>query len=223
MGGAIHWFNDRAVIEGKVEPDLSLSTGGEIEDGQMKWIGVEATSKLQLTLSLILKAVENLTASAYGGGEPKAVLHVPPEPSLVKELAFKIFTGVKLKAWRFERSFEASHEWKYEPTALLAANDYRMTYITDSGWHPVPRDYAADTKTYAIFRANDAPFSLLGNTGLLSTQETRIAENVYPYSEPAIASDGATMLLWVHDDISKPIMQGENAVKVKLDSTERIR
>ncbi len=220
VGAVIRWFNERAVAQAQIQPGLNLILNFYGDPSGLKWESGTGTGKVRLTLSLILQALKNyLTAETYGGGEPSLTLQAPPNPSYLKRVATELFAGLKLKVWRWERKFEASYEWSYAPggvSSLDASAIPGVRTLTVSGWQPIPRDYLADPATYAVFRANERPLRL-GNSlatlgsgvGLLATEENTIATNVFPDGHPAIAADGSLLLLWVHDDVSKPLMQGE--------------
>jgi hypothetical protein len=183
-------------------------------------------------LAIILEAIEGLSAEGYGGGESAITVQAPPDPSYLRKLIVRLFTGVKLKAWCWESDpLETSYQCVYEPgdpsspwcsrdtgnaSSLEGIQLSDIHTLTDAGWHPIPRDYASDPATYAVFRANEHPLRLggglsaiNGGLGLLATDENTISTNVFPESHPAIAADGSVLLLWVHDDTSKPLMQGE--------------
>ncbi|RMD68295.1 MAG: hypothetical protein D6819_09700, partial [Gammaproteobacteria bacterium] len=222
VGSLIRWFNKRAELKALIEPGLNVETSFSSTSSGWQWKGLTGGANVRLTLSLILNVIKKgLTAEAYGGGEPSVTFQVPPAPSYLKKLAAELFAGLKLKAWRFKKTFEASYTWSYSPsgtTALAATAPAGIRTLTVSGWQPIPRDYAADPTTYAVFRANEKPLHLagdvtalrsLGPLGVQATEENRIASNVFPESHPAIGADGNVLLLWVHDDTSRPLMQGE--------------
>ncbi len=219
IGNIIRWFNEKAELKVTIKPSVNAEATFAATSSGWEWERITGGAKVRLTLSLIFDVLDDsLSATAYGGGEPSITLQVPPAPSYLKEVAAKLFVGLKLKVWRFEDEFEASYKWFYSPsgtTSLSATEPAGTRTLSVSGWHPIPRDYAADPKTYAVFRANEKPLHLagdvqaLGAVGIQATEENLIAANVFPESHPAVAADGNVLLLWVHDDSSRPLMQGE--------------
>lgn len=221
VGELIRWFNEKAELQAEVQPGLSTEAAFKSTSSGWKWESISGGAKVRLTLSLILDIIKNgLSATAYGGGEPSIQLQVPPDPSYLEEVAAELFAGIKIKVWRFEKPFEASYTWSYAPGAssLALAGPAGIRTSVTTGWHPIPRDYAANPLTYAAFHANESPLRLTGqgealqpaaSTGVQATEENLVASNVFPDSHPAIAADGETVLLWVHDDTTKPLMQGE--------------
>jgi hypothetical protein len=213
VGSIVKWFNKRAELEAKFEPGVSAEAHFHTTPAGWRWKGIVGGARARVTLSLILDILKDmLSATAYGGGEPSIELQVPPDPPYLKQVAAQLFAGLKLTVWRFEQTYEASYEWSYAPgggAALSATQPAGLHTLTVTNWHPIPRDYAADPHTYALFRANERPLHLAAGAGTLSTEENLIASNVFPFAHPAIAADGDVLLLWVHDDTGKPLMQGE--------------
>jgi hypothetical protein len=220
VGPVVCWFNERAITQAKIQPGLELAFNFLADRSGLHWESGTGKGKIRITLSLILQAIKDfITAEAYGGGEPSITLQAPPNPSYLKKLAAEIFAGLKLKVWRWERRFEGSYEWSYAPggsSSLTAAEMAGIRTLAITDWYPIPRDYGANLATYSRFQANEQPLHLgsspagpLGGPGLLATEENLISSNVFPESHPAIAADGNVLLLWVHDDITKLLMQGE--------------
>ena len=218
VGPVIRWFNERAMMEGKLSPAVGLTARFRSTQEGWKWEGLTGMARVRATLALILNVISNkLTAEAYGGGEPRAEFQVPPQPSYLKRVALQLLAGVKLKIWRFQHTFEAAHQWSFSPggtssQAILVEGETQI--IPLSGWRPIPRDYASRPEEYAVFRANEKLLrpngsEALARPGIQATDETLIASNVFPESHPALAANGNVLLLWVHDDVSKPLMQGE--------------
>ena len=219
VGPVIRWFNERAKIEGDLSPAVDLTARFHSTQEGWKWDSLTGMAKVRATLALILEVLSNeLTAKVYGGGEPRVEFQVPPQPSYLKKVALQILAGVELTVWRFQHTFEAVHEWYYSPggaSSQMALGEGGTRIIKINDWHPIPRNYATQSEKYAVFRANEKPIRLAGRPealarlGIQATEENLIASNVFPESHPVIAADGNVLLLWVHDDISKPLMQGE--------------
>ena len=148
------------------------------------------------------------SVSAYIGGTPAITLQAPPDPSYLKSVSAQLMAGAKVVVWRFEHDFSYEHEWSYpsgnqdQPAPLAQQSEGTPQ------WQIISRDYARDPGSYSLFRA-DAPAVQVQHAAL-ATDEKLIAANIYPYAEPALAVSGTqALLLWTHDDVSKPVMQGE--------------
>jgi len=209
VGTVIQWFNRKANVEGTIEPAVDAILRFRNGNTGLEWNGVNGGGSVKLQLALVLDLITNgLTAQVYGGGEPSITLQVPPSPSYLKEVAAKLLAGVELQVWRFKTSVEASHEWSYSPGGLSVAGAPGVTRSESGIWHPIGREYAWDSSSYAVFwPAHDGKTAALADNG--ATVETLIASNVYPYANPALAVRDVAMLLYTHDDVAKPLMQGE--------------
>jgi hypothetical protein len=146
--------------------------------------------------------------------------------------------GAKFRAGWFERQAKGSIEWKYPPTAAAMARGLRGLTVSD--WRLIGH---AATKDYATFRAQpdkhqafappppqswgeSAPFppELGGQGGLSATTAitSLLVSNVYTYPEPSLAVQpvtGDALLLWVHDDIAKPVGQAQEIAFSRWDGS----
>lgn len=213
IGGVIAWFNDKARVELKVSPEVGVDANFESTPDGWRWKGLTGDISVEMMLSMILDVMKDaLSATVYGGGEPSMTLQAPPDPSYLKELAFKLFGGVKWTVWRFSEEYEVSYTWDYQPGELrTAAPELATVWGRASGWHIMPRDYAAAPERYATFLGNSpsaGAWTAAGDDGA-PTSELLLASNVFPESHPALATGPQLLLLWVHDDTAKPLMQGE--------------
>jgi hypothetical protein len=220
IGSNIRRLNERAYAQAKAEPELELAFNRRSKEDQSgwEWENGEGTGRVKLTLALILEVIKGLGIEGYGGGEPSITLQAPPNPSFLKEIVGKLFVGYKIKKWSFENKQEVSFQWSYRPgSAMLDASaSSGMHPLSKIGWYPIPRDYVVNPATYSVFQASNRSLQLGGGTAALenglaalATEEMPIATNVFPDGHPAIAADGSLFLVWVHDDIAKPLMQGE--------------
>jgi hypothetical protein len=151
-----------------------------------------------------------IDAEAKIGGEPRLSLKVPAP--YFKEFAFIIFAKAKATLFGYQcpefTVFE--HEDTYPPK--MGMQNMRIIETSSGEWKPVPRDYA--TPDYAKFTGSKSNLKMLGLSTLtlnaLGAQESSIVENVFPYASPSIATDNNSnaIMVWTHDDIDKPQIQG---------------
>jgi len=134
--------------------------------------------------------------------------------------------GAKFRAGWFEREAKGSIEWKYPPTAGVMASGLRDLTVSD--WRLIGHAHAPD---YATFRAAQttqqafasrtaqlAPLALSATTTITSV----LVSNVYTYPEPSLAVQpvaGDALLLWVHDDIAKPVGQAQEIAFSRWDGS----
>ena len=124
--------------------------------------------------------------------------------------------GAKFRVGWFVQEAKGEIAWTYPPAGRAIAavpND-----LTISDWRLIGHNAAQD---YATFRAMPGRQQAFASAmaGLqpadLTAQATVtsvLVSNVYTYPEPALAVNPATdhaLLLWVHDDIAKPVGQAQ--------------
>lgn len=229
VGSIIKKFNEKAYAQATAEPGLELAFNfhNKADNSGLEWENGEGTGKVKLVLTIIIDILKNkLSAEGYGGGAPSITLQAPANPSYLKEIALELFSGLKLKVWRWENEWNASYKTSYQPgqnnTQLASASPETLA-LTHTGWQPIPRHYGVEAANYAVFQANQQSQNSLSaqgeGLGAFSTQETLISANVFPDGHPAIAVNGSTLLLWNHDDTSKPLMQGEEIYYSRYNGT----
>lgn len=207
LGSIVRWFNSKAVAKATIEPTIGGALNIASGDDGLEWQSSTISAKIKLTLAAALNIVKNgLTAEIFGGGQPSATYQVPADPSYLKELAIKFFGGVKLKVWRYERQYSGSYSWKHEQQRQ---DLFLQPSLSHSQWQPIPRDYL-ESPNYATFTANQKRIQVLPDVLNQQVTEDRLIFNTFSDGHPDIATEGNTdIVVWVHDDINKPIMQGE--------------
>ncbi len=207
VGRLVQWFNERAQVEGAIEPQIQIETRFRDVEDHLRFDSGTGTGKIKLMLTLSLEVFDWLKAAIFGGGEPRVVVQVPAaEPwGYLQEIAIRLFAGLRLTVWRFEGEWERGITCSL-PTAGCQSDEGEE--LLAPTWRLLPRDYAGPG--YATFVANTphAPPLAVPGSG---TTETPLVLDVYPLADPALAvrDDGARVALWVHDDVSRPIGQGE--------------
>jgi len=124
--------------------------------------------------------------------------------------------GAKFRVAWFEQEAKGSIEWKYPPAAMVAASPLRDLTVSD--WHLIGHSPAKDHATFrgqsdkrqafAPHSAQIEPFGLSAAAAVTSV----LVSNVYTYPEPSLAVQpvaGDALLLWVHDDVAKPVGQAQ--------------
>jgi len=217
VGRLVKWFNSRAQVEGAIEPQMQIETQFKNQGDGLDFDSGTGMGKIKMMLTLSLEVFDWLKAAIYGGGEPRVVVQVPSagQWGYLQEIAIRFFAGLRLTVWRFEG------EWERGVTCSLPAagcqSDEGEAGLLAPAWRLLGRDYAG--ADYARFVAG----SELGAAGHSSpvtppaalvtghTTETPLVLNIYPLADPALAvrADGARVVLWVHDDVSRPIGQSE--------------
>jgi hypothetical protein len=222
VGEPIKWFNEKAKLEATIKPKVELTLGFESKSEGWSWKSATGSASSKMTLALIVDIMENLSASAYGGGTPTVTLQVPADPSYLKEVSAELLAGVELTIFdQWSKSYEKTHTWSYSPsgstTILVQETGTRSSPERD--WRLIGRDYMTDPAQYALFTANQAPQSP-GLASTRATTETQILANVFPYSDLALATSGdQALLLWQHDDPSKPVTQSLDISYTLWDGT----
>jgi len=211
IGDLIKLFNEVAIAKATIEPTLAGAADFESNAAELVWKNSTIDTNLKLTLALILTVIEDISAEIYGGGEPKATYQFPPDPSYLKRIAIEIFAGLRLKVFGIEHHFPATYEWSYSPGGLMVTSAIgKQTLVFETEWRPIPRNYATDATKYSIFQANNSLFKVAEKrTDTSSTTEHILVSNVFPEGHPTLASaNNSLLLLWVHDEANKPVMQG---------------
>jgi hypothetical protein len=129
-----------------------------------------------------------------------------PQTPMLRKCSLLFTGGIRVVILIYEYSTDLlTYEWDLYsasgfPETFLAVPEIQT--IGPDQFRVMPRDYLNATP-YAQFVANEAPFEAVGG-GTMRTQaaiEQRLEQNVFPFSQPAVATALAnTLLTWVHDD-----------------------
>ena len=148
---------------------------------------------------------EVLAIEGYLGGTLNLEGQWPQTPMLRK--CSLLFTGgVRVVVWIFEYSKDLfTYEWDlYEADSGLPGTS--VHWPTLQGFPPdrfelMSRRYL-ENAPYAAFVANVAPLEAVSREpGKTAVVAQRIEQNIFPFSQPAVATAGGnTLLVWVHDD-----------------------
>ena len=126
-----------------------------------------------------------------------------------------IFTGeagYEARILWFSKEHKGQLSWTYPPQASSTA--LNVLNVTETDWGLIAHP---DTPNYASFQARPGTLQAFGATGaslqgvgVTRNAITPLVTSVYTYTEPTLALNPTTdnaMLLWVHDDIRKPVGQ----------------
>ena len=194
------------------EPRIKPSITGEFElretkEGEEGIIaGVTWGDSQKLTLSAAVEAELTSTGvdfmKAGVGAEPSMTLIF--KPFKVEKFGSTVYIWAEVGFGWFSQEYKITKPFYYPKQAgAMAAGPIALIEITD--WHPMDRSYLGED--YAQFAANTVTgVSPLAVTG--PTTETLIVANVFPRADPTLAMRGNEgILIWVHDDPTKPISQ----------------
>lgn len=210
VGNTIKAINERAQVEAKVEPRVNAKASFHSTASGWQWDGLSGGGSAETTLALILELL-GVKAKAYGSGTPSIELQVPADPSYLREAAAELTAGIKFTKWgRVIKEVQAdTYRWSHVPDGAQMKNLIGVQASLVSEGLPISRTYAANPETYSVFRAGTVQ-PLMPSTEAVTAEQELIASNVYPDADPALAVNNTKMLLlWTHDDVNKPQLQGE--------------
>lgn len=233
VGSVVSVFNELAELEARflpaLETDLAFvqETSADGQTSALVWREGAGTMAMGIELALGVDMLDQLGAEAYGGGNPELSLRVPAvEGAVVQGVNLSLYAGVRLYALGMEADYPAAHIWAYTPTDgwtspvtggsggldggsdLVGAPTWRPVRLSGSG-------YGDDAREPGRFVGNQRPFRLSVDAATLAadanaaSEHVRLVTNIYPRSDPALAvTDQGATVVWVHDDETKPAMQG---------------
>ncbi len=211
LGKSYAWFNDFVLIKGSITAQLNGTADFESKNDSLDWKQSEINGQLNGRVSTRTGLEYIGTAEVFGGGEGKMAFQFPASPDHFKSASAEFYYGYRLESWTFEEEIKESHLWQWpEPAPLIQPNTVETT---STGPRPIARDYLDGSTPYAAFVANDL-------TALSSTNETPIATNVFGSGYPDVAAtEGQTILVWTHDDGSKPLMEAQEIYFSRYDGS----
>jgi len=211
VGGLVKWFNNRATVQAAIGPRVEIEAKFKDVNDHLQFDTGTGTGLIDLSLTLTLRVLESLQASVTGGGTPRVVIQVPAQGpwGYLREIAIDLYVKATITVWRFE------DEWKRGITCSLPAGE--CVAGEDKGWAAGPnwrlldRSYAGPG--YAAFVGNAPPVQVQPAMPAVrsASLEMPLVSDVFPLANPALAvrDDGHRLVLWVHDDPTKPLAQGE--------------
>lgn len=203
------WLNDRAKLYIKITPTLSGDFTLAFQP-QFHVAGVQT----QVDFPLELGAQADLwliEGHVYGGLGGRGTFGYSAEDMRIATLQAYGFGGYefRLAGWLLQDR----GDWQlaeYPPESGRLALMFVAPHATPE-WQLIGHNTSKD---YALFQAQPPRFQAFHHTSLTTqtTVTSVLVSNVYTYPEPALAVDpvtGDALLLWVHDDVAKPVGQGQ--------------
>ena len=147
-------------------------------------------------------------AKVYAAGDGTVQFYSPEFSVNPSDFAFDRIiiggeVGAEFEAWRLKKSAKGRIEWVYPEGSLLQG--FALRDLTATDWQMVGRN---DDEPYSWLRDVRAP-QVLAPLSPLTTVSSTLVSNVYTYTQPSLAlrPDDQALLVWVHDDFSKPTNQ----------------
>jgi PKD repeat protein len=209
------WLNDRAKVYIKITPELSGHFTLAFQPGfHVANAGLGLDIPMELGAKADLWVVEG---HIYGGLGGEGTFGYSADDVHIASLRAYGFGGYKFRLTWF--SLEDRGEWQLAEWPA-DSGQMALTFLAPAEapprWHLI--GHIAD-EDYAIFHARPgvrqafAPLDAGPRPTGLAAQTTVtsvLVSNVYTYTEPSLAVDPSTddaLLLWVHDDVAKPVGQ----------------
>ncbi|MFH2093978.1 MAG: CARDB domain-containing protein [Pseudomonadota bacterium] len=202
IGGAVGWFNDRAKIKGTITTGSEMALEVMSATGEIGFNRADIETNAGIGLGMSIEIIEDLEAEVTGGGTGKIFWQVPADPDYFKKLEASLTADIKFSIMGWEWTTGYTHPFVYPGTTTqsMARNipSYTMT--------PVSREFLAYGKyNRPVEFANRSSLDI-GGTG--PTSNYQIIENVFPYSDPAIAEyNGNAVIAYVYLDPEDPVHQ----------------
>ncbi|MBN1381263.1 MAG: carboxypeptidase regulatory-like domain-containing protein [Deltaproteobacteria bacterium] len=200
IGRAIGWFNERAKIKG------SVSAGGETAleimsaTGEIGFNRADVETGVGVGLGTEVNVVDGLEAEIKGGGTGKVLWQVPAAPDYFKQLKTELTGSITLKFLGFEWTEGYTHPYEYPETVTTQST---RTVQSVPVLKPLSRAFLNLGPYNVLTQETQRQTMEIGGAGPLS--DTKIIENVFPYSEPAIAErDGKAVIAYVYLDPDDP-------------------
>ena len=169
----------------------------------LEWEKFTGTAGGKLVFGMTANPTWAVSVQSYGGGGASITLQCPPTPSYLEKVSLNAFFGTKMVAFGFALADEATYEYTFQPAnggrgTVEALTSSRVTQTVPQ-WERLPRASQQDA-AYARFEGDNRSRS--GRSNLL-------VSNVSQQSAPALAGGATPIMVWTHDDVTKPAMQGE--------------
>ncbi len=207
VGRAVGWFNEKAKIKGSITAGAETALEIMSATGEIGFNRADVETGVELKLGMEVDLIDGLDAEVEGGGSGKLFWQVPASPDYFKKLETELAGSATLKFLGFEWTAEYTYPYTYpeeaEPQAM------RRTFSSPA-FRPLSRAFL-DYAPYNVPAPVPVPVQqgqrLPMDTGVAGANtETKIVQNVFPYSEPAIAEhNGYAAIAYVYLDPSKPV------------------
>lgn len=189
IGGAVGWFNNRAKIKGTVSTGSEMALEIMSDKGKVGFNKVDVETNAGIGLGMSIELIDDLDAEITGGGTEKFFWQVPANPGYFKKMEAALTANVTftIMGWKWTSGY--THPFTYPETTAkataLGLPSYTMTSISrDFLTHgEYNRPMALSTRSTLDISGND------------TQRGTQVIENVFPYSNPAIAEDSGNVAI----------------------------
>ena len=214
IGGAIGWFNERAEIKGSISSGSEMALEIMSATGEIGFNRADVETSSGIGLGLGIDIIENLSAEVSGGGTAKVFWQVPAAPDYFKKLETELTANITFSFLGFEWTTGYTHPFTYPETEPLAVRIPLSTPVL----RPVSRDFLKkEPYNVQAFPGYRLP---MGVGGAGPRSDHKIIENVFPYSQPAIALDnGNAAIVYVYLDPNDPVHQDTEIYYTLFDGT----
>jgi len=196
---------DKAKLGMVISPGIDLLLNF-INDNGLAFESTEIGAEIGLKLFLKLEIIKSISAVLYGGGEIGVTFQVPSDPDFLKALEAALFAGVEVKVWLYHEKFEGKFSWTYPEERFAVVRNSSFPEITqDVSLKPIEPDFI---KFGQYMRSARNMIEGLRTAGNDNPKSYNILENVYRYSEPAIAEkDGTSVITFVYYDANDELLR----------------
>jgi hypothetical protein len=224
IGKRLEAFDGATKLSAKITVTIYATNIKIIRDinGDLDFEAANPKIKVAIELASKTKLSENVKFTASFGGEAAATLQLPADPDLLEKFEGKVYGKLSLRAWGFSFDTEVAYKDCYGsksscPPSLASAA--ATTY--DAGWRWAPRTYV--TNSYAEFAGARPPTRDISRSNASLAKQTLVS-NAYPDAEPGLVVWGDApaqhaLLVWSHDDTTKPLGLGTDLVYSLFDGT----
>jgi len=196
---------DKAKLGLIISPAMNLLLSF-INDNGLAFENTEIGAGIGLKLFLKLEIIKSVSAVLYGGGEIGMTFQIPFDPDFLKELEAALFAGVEVKVWLYHETFEGRFTWTYpdEGSAVVRSSSFPKN-LQDVSLKPIEPNFIKFGQYMRFGRSMIEGPRTAGND---NPKIYNILENVYRYSEPAIAEDnGTSVITFVYYDTNDELLQ----------------
>lgn len=197
IGRGVAWFNDRAKIKGTISTGSEMALEIMSATGDIGFNKADVETNAGLKLGMSLDIIEDLKAEITGGGTGKLLWQVPADPDYFKQLQAELAADITFTIMGWQWTTGYTHPFAYPETTVRALS-YTQS-IPSYTMRPVSRGFLnLGTYNRPVYFSTR---SIQDIGGIGPKSDYQIIENVFPYSDPAIAEySGNTAIAYVYLD-----------------------
>jgi hypothetical protein len=199
VGGPLRWFNSTATFKGTILSGFDLELDLIARDA-LSFSRSEGAIRSGISIALESGLSKNLKLGFSGGGEIKAVFHVPAVPEVVKSVSAEIYARLTVNVFMFSSDFTASHTFEYPRSGGNMAAE-PLVLSTVNGFRPIDTTFARSVSYFSVNNSRGMLPAFIGDSGT-------VAEAVSAFASPVGASSSTGQLVAaVFIDTAKPALQ----------------